>query len=420
MYVSPTVVGDALYIGSCSGIYYALDRSTGEILWSFDTGEGGTTASFHGDPVITGSLVITGSDHTLGGHVYAFDAATGEVVWQRDVGGLETDLVASGPHVIGGTSDGGLVALDARTGEVAWTFGSESLRKRRAWALAPVVDEDRIFYGGRDGKVYALSAATGEEIWVEELGGFVSTATRLIDSQLYVGTYSNELIRLDPDSGEITARLSTEQFPHHALVPAETPAGTCLIVLLGEPEVACVDTDLQKIRWSRSTDDEWTSYNPLVIGDVVLVGSASGELLAIRLKDGTTAWSTELDGMLRGLGVSHGTLYVGTFAGTVYALELARKNGDTQHIPQRATEKGTHNILRNGARVRWAASARKYCCVSPFSPSSALLRTPRTSSAPTPAWASRAPRQRCVQRGTSHRSRQARSPDWHPGRRPVR
>jgi len=221
-------------------------------------------------------------------------------------------------------SGGGLVALDTGTGEVVWTFSSESLEQRRgAFALTPAVDGDRVFYGGRDGRLYALSTATGDEIWVTELGGFVSTPTRLVDSQLYVGTYSNELIRLDPDSGEITARLSTERSPHHALVPAEAPGGKCLIVLLGRPEVTCVDTDLEGIRWSRSTDEEWTSYNPLVIGGVVVLGSAAGELVAVRVEDGSTAWSTELDGMLRGLGVSGGILYVGTLAGTIYALELA-------------------------------------------------------------------------------------------------
>ena len=317
-------MGDALYIGSCSGTYYSFDRSTGEVLWSYDTGADGTAASFHGSPLITENLVITGSDHSLGGHVFAFDRTTGEVVWEQDVGGLETDLIESGAHVIGGTSGGGLVALDTGTGEVVWTFSSESLEQRRgAFALTPAVDGDRVFYGGRDGRLYALSTATGDEIWVTELGGFVSTPTRLVDSQLYVGTYSNELIRLDPDSGEITARLSTERSPHHALVPAEAPGGKCLIVLLGRPEVTCVDTDLEGIRWSRSTDEEWTSYNPLVIGGVVVLGSAAGELVAVRVEDGSTAWSTELDGMLRGLGVSGGILYVGTLAGTIYALELA-------------------------------------------------------------------------------------------------
>jgi len=117
VYVSPTVVGDTLYIGSCSGSYYALDRATGAIRWTYDTGVDGPPASFHGDPVTSAGLIVTGSDHTLGGYAYAFDLETGELAWRLDVGGLESDLVAEGSRVIGATSDGGLIALDLESGD---------------------------------------------------------------------------------------------------------------------------------------------------------------------------------------------------------------------------------------------------------------------------------------------------------------
>ncbi len=37
MFIRPTVVGDTLYVGSCSGAFYALDRHHGTELWSYDT-----------------------------------------------------------------------------------------------------------------------------------------------------------------------------------------------------------------------------------------------------------------------------------------------------------------------------------------------------------------------------------------------
>ena len=311
-------MGDSLYIGSCSGNYYAFDRASGEIRWRYDTAADGAPASFHGDPLITDDVVITGSDHALGGHVYAFDIATGEVVWKRDVGGLETDLVLSGSAAIGGTSEGGLIALDIESGAVVWRFERESLTQRSAFALTPAVKGETIYFGGRDGVLYALSAASGEEVWSTQLGGTVSTPTRIVGSQLYIGTHGNELIRLDAATGEIRARLELDDFPHHSLVPV----GDCLVVLIGEPLAACVDPDLREVRWSRATEDEWTTYNPLVLGETVLLGSAAGDLEAINLADGTLAWDIELEGMLRGLGATGDALYVGTFSGTVYALAL--------------------------------------------------------------------------------------------------
>src|SRR5690348_4599444 len=38
LYASPTVVGNAVYIGSNSGFFYKLDRSTGQVIWKVDLG----------------------------------------------------------------------------------------------------------------------------------------------------------------------------------------------------------------------------------------------------------------------------------------------------------------------------------------------------------------------------------------------
>jgi outer membrane protein assembly factor BamB len=54
----------------------------------------------------------------------------------------------------------------------------------------------------------------------------------------------------------------------------------------------------------------------------VIVGAESGEIHALRLSDGTTAWTRRLEGEVKGLGVHDGVLYVGTNQGRVYALPL--------------------------------------------------------------------------------------------------
>ena len=38
LYASPTVVGNAVYIGSNSGLFFKLNRLTGQIVWKVDLG----------------------------------------------------------------------------------------------------------------------------------------------------------------------------------------------------------------------------------------------------------------------------------------------------------------------------------------------------------------------------------------------
>ena len=72
-------MGDLLYQGSCTGVFYALDRRTGEVRWAHDTAPDGEPASFHGDPLVSGDLILTGADAPNLGHLYAFELETGAV-----------------------------------------------------------------------------------------------------------------------------------------------------------------------------------------------------------------------------------------------------------------------------------------------------------------------------------------------------
>ena len=79
--MTPTVVGDLVYGASCSGVLFALDKSSGEVRWRYDTAQDGRSASFHGDPVVTDELLVISSDVSSSGFVYAFELDTGEVCY---------------------------------------------------------------------------------------------------------------------------------------------------------------------------------------------------------------------------------------------------------------------------------------------------------------------------------------------------
>jgi outer membrane protein assembly factor BamB len=87
---SPTVENGVVYIGANSGIFYALDETTGAVLWRANlgyvtsTGTCGTrgitaTATVAPDPK-TGTLTVYVSGGN--GYLYALNATTGAVIWK--------------------------------------------------------------------------------------------------------------------------------------------------------------------------------------------------------------------------------------------------------------------------------------------------------------------------------------------------
>ena len=89
---SPVVVGDRVYIGSNTGMFYALRAGTGGVAWKrqldvstkLTCGARGVTATatVAPDPVSAAGTVYVSGARSL----YALDAATGAVRWQTQIG----------------------------------------------------------------------------------------------------------------------------------------------------------------------------------------------------------------------------------------------------------------------------------------------------------------------------------------------
>ncbi|MCH8062665.1 MAG: PQQ-binding-like beta-propeller repeat protein [Chloroflexi bacterium] len=96
---TPVVANGAVYIGSASGTLFALNESTGELVWKF-RGEVGITTS----PSVAGETVFVGDEN---GRLYAINALTGGLQWQfmADASISSTPVIANGTLYI--TSMGG-------------------------------------------------------------------------------------------------------------------------------------------------------------------------------------------------------------------------------------------------------------------------------------------------------------------------
>lgn len=336
-------MGEVVFIGSCVGTFFALDRKTGQIRWSYDIGQDGDQTSFHGNPLVVNDLIITGTDGSGIGHVYAFEMATGKVRWKHLITkgvsngiGLPSDIVKLGDDIFGVTFGDELVSLNAKSGKVNWTFASGYSGTAFKWSQALAVAMDRVFFGGINGIVYALDARSGQVIWKRDLGARVSTNLTIAGNDLYVGTANAFIRRLNAKTGDITAEMKLETTP--VGWPRVTADGLLLFLNRGggaggAQTLVSTDTALKQIRWQQPATSNWSVTRPFIWRSTVLAGNEEGEVKAFRLTDGVEQWTASLKGTIRSFGSDDNVLYIGTIAGMVTAYRAPNSSSSSFVLP---------------------------------------------------------------------------------------
>ena len=311
MFVSPTVAGNAVLIGSCAGTLYALDRADGTPRWSYDTRADGARAQFHGEPLLLGKRVIIPTDADPAGHLYAFDTASGELLWKLpfDQGVAATPLLVDG-RIVAVAKTGDVVAVDPERGAIAWR---QHVGDVSTWS--PAAAGKRVFVADKTNSVVAFDAATGATLWRTTIGARPNTALVVIGKTLVVGTQDGGLHWLALDSCAVTKHVSLGGMPYGT--PIYAPP---LLYVLAKGNLVALDAESGAVRWKQETPREWTTYRPLVNGATIIAGTEEKTLCAFDRMSGETRWCRDVGQVPRGLGVdSDGTLYVGSLSGVVQA-----------------------------------------------------------------------------------------------------
>ncbi len=316
-------MGDVVYIGACSGVFSAIDRSTGTPIWLYDITADGKQTEFHSTPVVTRDRIFVGTDGAIG-HIYAFDLRSGDVAWKylhkgKGNGGFTSDVLLDGDRIIGVTVDERVVALNAGSGAEVWSFpiGSDKRRVGMSAALA----NGRVFFGSANGAVYAIDARRGTQIWKRQLAAPTSTAIAVSGDSIVVGTEPKNLYRLRASDGRVLATLDLGTAPDDEATPVVNDRGTYLV---GEKEVMLIDPKLRRVVWHAETKNKWTSPRPRLWHGWVVVGDREGTVYALNQATGAVEWSYNIHNKaIRGIGSDESTLYVGTIDGKVIALQYA-------------------------------------------------------------------------------------------------
>lgn len=334
MFASPAVAGNLLYIGSCSGICYALDKNTGEEVWTFDT----RGNSFHGDPVLTDELLIIPTDDRFyegsSGPIFAIDRISGELKWRYDVtsltqlgSGVTTDLLRDQNRIIGITTTERLICLNLNSGELIWDHQGAYDPDMNYWNSSPALIPGRVlFYATQDGWLNMVSLSNGLGGWRKNVEARVTTSVVIADSSIYFGAADSSLHRFSL-SGESLGSIRLDGVPGHRLSADEN---AIYVFSEGDSDFSgmlslkAISTDLSKILWTASADPDtpWSIKRPYLFKGYVIAGNGDGVVSFIDATTGDIKWDFAVEGEVRSIGVTEDVLYVGTIQGTVYAVRV--------------------------------------------------------------------------------------------------
>jgi polyvinyl alcohol dehydrogenase (cytochrome) len=178
----PNVLGNVVGFGQKTGMYWALNASTGAVVWSTMVGPAGRLGGIQWGTASDGKRVYvaignsTHASHKLisgqtitWGSWSALDAATGKILWQTadpTSGTLDESSVSVANGVMyAGSLDatGHMNALNASTGQVLWSFASGG-----SVLDGPAISNGVLYWGSgyaklggtANNKVYAFALST--------------------------------------------------------------------------------------------------------------------------------------------------------------------------------------------------------------------------------------------------------------------
>jgi outer membrane protein assembly factor BamB len=173
---TPVVDGGCAFIGSTSGVVYAVNTSNGTLAWKtqLTVSQEGIGGAIVGSPVVSGNEVVVLADEvatgdgTTGPYAIALDRSTGAVIWQSapyaTAAGDYTNaspIVANGFVVAGwsptegsNAGQGGFALIDATSGQIVKQTDTIS-----------AADQAQGFAGGGLWSTPAFNPATGFLYW---------------------------------------------------------------------------------------------------------------------------------------------------------------------------------------------------------------------------------------------------------------
>ncbi len=194
---TPAVFNGTVLFGGKDGKVHALDAWTGTETWNTTLLTKTVFSGITSSPKVVFDTAYLGTFNETGGpgEVVALGVSNGTVIWRHPTASVDfsSPAVGNGTVFVGvmgryNTTTSvsfdrpyGILALDAGSGTQRWFYATNG-----SVAASPVLAASEVIAPSKDGTVYALDAGTGRLRWRARVSAGVSSPA-LFDGTLYVG-----------------------------------------------------------------------------------------------------------------------------------------------------------------------------------------------------------------------------------------
>lgn len=309
---SPTVIDDVLYVGNNNGSLYAIDVTSGHVLWKAHV-----TNPLMSAPLVYGDVVIVGEGDPT----------------SRSSSPSEPMMVGQGPSA--------LIGFDRLSGAIRW----QTPLTGSAMPTPAIIDGILVNHDGA-GWINGMDPATGEKRYANSIGSMASmTAILPVDGGDFItaGVGSNAVWRLHADGGAVVWRspfskgasgigdcpqVSDGVRVFCDYVSPVLPDQWTVIGDLAVERVYAVDLRSGAQRWDVALEagtlpGRNEAAIPLLAGGMLYLGSSVAPWMhALDASSGMLMWETRTQGAVKG-GIVEvgGIVYFGDFGGYLWALD---------------------------------------------------------------------------------------------------
>jgi len=307
---SPVVSGNTVVVGCMDGFVYALDLS-GKLLWKVNTGNG-----IEAPALILGNTVYVGN---LTGELFALNLADGKEKWKYITEGQisgQANWWKSGnsTRILVGSYDYNLHCVDAATGKGLWKYESDNFINGAAACF-----NGSAIFGGCDGFLHVVDIATGTASAKIDVATYVPGSTPVSNGLSYVGDYDGGFSCVSISEKKILWKYKNDkvQLP---FVASAAISGNRAVTGSRDKQVYCFEKTGGKLIWKYNSGEK-VDASPLICGENILIANMRGDLILLKLSDGTPVWTYETGTPIFGNpAVAEGRIFAGGGDGVIYCL----------------------------------------------------------------------------------------------------
>lgn len=302
---TPTILDDAIYLGSYDHNLYAINAEEGKLLWKYSTGDCiASSASVYKESVFIGSA---------DGYLYSINRNNGRLQWRFETGGpVYSTPRADFDHVFFGSDDGYIYAISAANGRKVWQSNAHGVVRS-----SPYLGDNRLYFGNELGYVFSLDLS-GNVKWQFQAKRAVTSSPTFAEDMIFVGSRDSTVYAIDASSGWALWRFRTRR----PIVSSAAVSEKTVFIGSSDGNLYALDIYSGRQQWSYQTEGQINS-SPVVVDDLVYFGSTDGAVYCLSTKRGKLLWRYNTRGVVVGSPAVHqGVLYVGSGDSFLYALPI--------------------------------------------------------------------------------------------------